>query len=145
MNVGIFYNSISTPAKYPNKVMLMDNFRAGVLANGDKVTEFKGKSLPTRKLDVGFVLGYTLEDNFRKQIINTLRSYNTPQVFVDSNILHYARPEHEWHRYRNPRTQRAAPTSLPAGAGRRMPLNCWPPRGAIPTPPSVNWDRNWAA
>ena len=99
MNVGIFYNSISTPAKYPNKVMLMDNFRAGVLANGDKVTEFKGKSLPTRKLDVGFVLGYTLEDNFRKQIINTLRSYNTPQVFVDSNILHYARPEHEWHRY----------------------------------------------
>ena len=99
MNVGIFYNSISTPAKYPNKVMLMDNFRAGVLANGDKVTEFKGKSLSTRKLDVGFVLGYTLEDNFRKQIINTLRSYNTPQVFVDSNILHYARPEHEWHRY----------------------------------------------
>jgi hypothetical protein len=45
------------------------------------------------------VLGYTLEDNFRKKIIDQLRLRKTPAVFVDSNILHYARSEHEWHRY----------------------------------------------
>jgi hypothetical protein len=45
------------------------------------------------------VLGYTLEDNFRKKIIDQLRVRKIPSIFVDSNILHYARPEHEWHRY----------------------------------------------
>ena len=44
-------------------------------------------------------MGYTLEDNFRKKIINCLKAQNSPQIFVDSNILHYSRPEHEWHRY----------------------------------------------
>jgi len=28
-----------------------------------------------------------------------LQGLKVPIVFVDSNILHYARPEHEWHRY----------------------------------------------
>jgi hypothetical protein len=99
LKVGIFYNSISNPAKFSNKVMLMDNFKAGVLSQGDEVIEYRGNQLPDQKLDLGFVLGYTLEENFRKKIINSLRSTNTPQVYVDSNILHYARQEHEWHRY----------------------------------------------
>jgi hypothetical protein len=99
MKVGIFYNSISNPAKFSNKVMLMDNFAQGVRSQGDEVIEFRDNRLPDQKLDAGFVLGYTLEENFRKKIIDQLRLQKTPSVFVDSNILHYARPEHEWHRY----------------------------------------------
>jgi len=99
MKVGIFYNSISNAAKFSNKVMLMDNFAQGIRVSGDQVVEFKNNLLPTYKLDLGFVLGYTLEDNFRKKIINSLKSFNTPQVYVDSNILHYERQEHHWHRY----------------------------------------------
>ena len=99
MKVGIFYNSIRNPAKFSNKVMLMDNFKLGVQVNGDEVIDFKDNQLPDQPLDAGFVLGYTLEDNFRKKIINCLREQNTASVFVDSNILHYARKEHEWHRY----------------------------------------------
>ena len=99
MKVGIFYNSIRNPAKFSNKVMLMDNFKAGVEANGDQVVEFRDNALPDQRLDAGFVLGYTLEDNFRKKIINRLKDQNATSIFVDSNILHYARKEHEWHRY----------------------------------------------
>lgn len=99
MKVGIFYNSISNPAKFSNKVMLMDNFAAGARSQGDEVIEFRDNRLPDQKLDAGFVLGYTLEENFRKKIIDQLRLQKTPSVFVDSNVLHYARPEHEWHRY----------------------------------------------
>jgi hypothetical protein len=99
MKVGIFYNSISNPAKFSNKVMLMDNFKQGVLANGDQVIDFHSNVLPNQQLDAGFVLGYTLEDNFRRKIIDLLKKKNTPAIFVDSNILHYSRPEHEWHRY----------------------------------------------
>ena len=99
MKVGIFYNSIRNPAKFSNKVMLMDNFRAGVISQGDIVIDYRENALPNQPLDAGFVLGYTLEDNFRKKIINTLATQNTPSIFVDSNILHYSRREHEWHRY----------------------------------------------
>jgi len=99
LKVGIFYNSISNPAKFSNKVMLMNNFAAGVKSLGDEVVEFHNNSLPNQQLDLGFVLGYTLEENFRKKIINILRNSNTPQVYVDSNIFHYSRKEHEWHRY----------------------------------------------
>jgi len=79
--------------------MLMDNFRAGVISQGDTVIDYKENALPNQPLDAGFVLGYTLEDNFRKKIINTLATQNTPSIFVDSNVLHYSRREHEWHRY----------------------------------------------
>ena len=79
--------------------MLMDNFRTGVISQGDTVIEYRENALPDQPLDAGFVLGYTLEDNFRKKIINTLATQNTPSIFVDSNILHYSRREHEWHRY----------------------------------------------
>ena len=99
MKVGIFYNSISNPAKFSNKVMLMDNFAEGVRSQGDEVIDFKDNRLPSQPLDAGFVLGYTLEDNFRRKIIDSLKLSKTPAVFVDSNVLHYARQEHEWHRY----------------------------------------------
>lgn len=99
MKVGIFYNSISNPAKFSNKVMLMDNFAEGVKSQGDQVIEYRDNRLPDQQLDAGFVLGYTLEDNFRKKIIDQLRAQHSHSVFVDSNILHYARLEHEWHRY----------------------------------------------
>jgi hypothetical protein len=99
MKVGIFYNSISNPAKFSNKVMLMDNFAMGARVHGDEIVEFRDNTLPDQKLDAGFVLGYTLEDNFRKKIIDQLRLQKVPAVFVDSNILHYGRKEHEWHRY----------------------------------------------
>lgn len=99
MKVGIFYNSISNPAKFSNKVMLMANFAHGVLSQGDQIIDFRDNALPNQNLDAGFVLGYTLEDNFRKKIINQLSQQKTPAVFVDSNILHYGRKEHEWHRY----------------------------------------------
>jgi hypothetical protein len=99
MKVGIFYNSISNPAKFGNKVMLMDNFADGIIGQGDQVIEYHNKDLPNQTLDAGFVLGYTLEDNFRKKIIDTLCTQKIPSIFVDSNILHYARKEHEWHRY----------------------------------------------
>ena len=99
MQVGIFYNSIRNPAKFSNKVMLMDNFAHGVRGQGDSVIDFRDNTLPNQKLDAGFVLGYTLEDNFRKKIIDQLRLQKVPAIFVDSNILHYGRKEHEWHRY----------------------------------------------
>ena len=99
MNVGIFYNTITNPGKFSNKVMLMDNFAAGVRATGDTAVEFRTPVAPNQSLDAGFVLGYTLENNFRRRIIDFLQQQQTPVIFVDSNILHYARPEHEWHRY----------------------------------------------
>lgn len=77
----------------------MDNFAHGVRGQGDSVIDFRDNTLPTQRLDAGFVLGYTLEDNFRKKIIDQLRLQKVPAVFVDSNILHYGRKEHEWHRY----------------------------------------------
>jgi hypothetical protein len=99
MKVGIFYNSISNPTKFSNKVMLMDNFAAGVRSLGDQVIEYRNNTLPDQPLDAGFVLGYTLEDNFRKKIINSLQNQKSHRIFVDSNVLHYAKSEHEWHRY----------------------------------------------
>jgi hypothetical protein len=79
--------------------MLMDNFAHGVCGQGDSVIDFRDNTLPNQRLDAGFVLGYTLEDNFRKKIIDQLRLQKVPAIFVDSNILHYGRKEHEWHRY----------------------------------------------
>lgn len=99
MQVGIFYNSISNPRKAPHKVALMDNFRQGVVANGDIAVDFKDAALPTHSLNAGFVLGYSLAENLRGRIIQWFATNRVPLMFVDSNILHYARPEHEWHRY----------------------------------------------
>jgi len=99
VRVGIFYNSISNPSKFPHKLKLMENFSQGVQLNQDTIIEYRNNTLPTNDIHAGFVLGYTLEDNFRKKIIDQLKENKIPAVFVDSNILHYARQEHEWHRY----------------------------------------------
>jgi hypothetical protein len=99
MKVGIFYSSISNPAKFPNKTMLMDNFATGVRQHSDEVIEYRQQGPIQQDLDVGFVLGYTLEQNHRRKIIDSLVAQKARPVFVDSNILHYARKEHEWHRY----------------------------------------------
>lgn len=77
----------------------MDNFRDGAKRHGETVVEFVDRTLPTPDVRIGFVLGYTLEQNFRRQLIDTLQANGSYVVFVDSNILHYARQEHEWHRY----------------------------------------------
>lgn len=98
-NVGIFYNSVSNHQKYPNKTLLMDIFAQGVIANGDIPILYKDHNLKISELHAGFILGYTLQNNFRKHIISTLENNNIPRIFVDSNILHYANPSHEWHRY----------------------------------------------
>lgn len=97
--VGIFYNSITSIHKAPHKRLLMDNFRDGVLLNGDIVIEYTERGAPIGDIDCGFILGYTLEQNFRRAIIDELASRNIPAIFVDSNILHYSTTEHEWHRY----------------------------------------------
>jgi hypothetical protein len=99
MQVGIFYSSISNPTKFSNKTMLMDNFRIGVESSNDIPVNYMDYSLNMEHLDAGFVLGYTLQDNFRKIIINSLIEKNIPRIFVDSNILGYANPNHKWHRY----------------------------------------------
>lgn len=99
MKVGIFYSSFNRPEKFPNKVALMDNFAQGVRLHGDRPIEFRDQNLSNLDIDAGFILGYTLDNNFRKHIINSLESRKIPRIFVDSNILHYARSEHEWHRY----------------------------------------------
>lgn len=100
MKVGIFYCSITNPVKAPHKVNLMDVFKAGVLANGDQVVEYRQlHGEPSPDLDAGFILGYSKADNLRGRIIKTLERNRAYRVFVDSNILNYSRPEHEWHRY----------------------------------------------
>lgn len=99
MRVGIFYSSIGNPQKFPNKTMLMDNFAEGVIKNGDTPVIYREKKIDEMNLDAGFVLGFTLEQNFRRFLIDSLHYRGIPGVFVDSNILHYGRKEHEWHRY----------------------------------------------
>ncbi len=99
MKVGIFYNSISNPAKFSNKTQLMDLFAQGVNINGDTAIDVIDRGHIVTNIDAGFVLGYTLENNFRKKIIDMLFKLQIPSVFVDSNILHYNRKDHNWHRY----------------------------------------------
>lgn len=100
MRVGIFYNSISNPVKFSNKNNLMDNFKDGVLINNDHILEYRERNSPIDGgLDAGFILGYTLENNFRKHIITNLENNDIFRIYVDSNILNYANPAHEWHRY----------------------------------------------
>lgn len=101
MRVGIFYNSISNPKKFSNKHDLMENFKAGVLANNDEAIDYVDLDLNVDGLDAGFILGYTLQDNLRSMIIKSLTKHGIPRIFVDSNILQYSNPSpsHTWHRY----------------------------------------------
>lgn len=98
--LGIFYSSVSNHLKYPNKTLLMDNFKHGAELSDTTIIEYHEKDgIIDPTLDAGFILGYTLDNNYRKHIINTLDKNNSYRVFVDSNILNYSNPEHEWHRY----------------------------------------------
>lgn len=100
MQVGVFYSSISNPNKAPHKIALLDHFAAGVRACGDTVIEYRDADIqPSKNLDAGFLLGYSVANNFRRQIIDGMLRQNIPPIFVDSNILHYSKPEHGWHRY----------------------------------------------
>lgn len=99
MRVGIFYSSISNPKKFTNKNDLMDNFKLGVETAGHEAIPYIEQTLEIDKLDAGFILGYTLQRNFRRMIIESLEKRDIYRIFVDSNILNYATPSHEWHRY----------------------------------------------
>jgi hypothetical protein len=99
MNVGIFYSSITNPHKAPHKVAIMDAFKQGVLISGDTPLEFKTPGAPIPALDVGFILGYTLENNYRKKIIDSLKLQKSKIIFVDSNIFEYGKSAHFYHRY----------------------------------------------
>jgi len=100
MKLGIFYSSISNPHRYQNKTNLMDCFKNGASLHDTDIIEYHDRMCAIDpELAAGFILGYTLEDNFRKHIINSLEANNSFRIFVDSNILNYAKPAHEWHRY----------------------------------------------
>jgi len=99
MNVGIFYSSISNIQKAPHKQFLMDAFRQGVLSCGDNVKDYKNKYQKIDQLDAGFILGYTLENNHRRKIIDTLKLMKAKIIFVDSNIFSYSNKFYNYHRY----------------------------------------------
>ena len=99
MKVGIFYSSVSNIHKALHKANLMDCFRQGVQSCGDETIDFRYKNQIIPQLDVGFILGYTLENNYRKRIIDLLKLQKSKIVFVDSNIFSYARSTHFYHRY----------------------------------------------
>ena len=99
MKVGIFYSSISNIHKALHKQNLMDSFRQGVIALGDTVIDYKNRLQYIDRLDAGFVLGYTLENNYRRKIIDTLKLMKAKVIFVDSNIFSYGRNHHQYHRY----------------------------------------------
>ena len=99
MRVGIFYSSISNIHKALHKQNLMDFFRQGVISSGDTVIDFKNRNQYITNLDAGFILGYTLENNYRKKIIDILKLMKSKIIFVDSNIFSYGRNQHQYHRY----------------------------------------------
>jgi hypothetical protein len=99
MKVGIFYSSITNIHKAPHKENLMVCFRDGVNICGDEAIEFRSPNDIIPKLDAGFILGYTLENNYRKKIIDTLKLQKSKIIFVDSNIFSYGRSSHFYHRY----------------------------------------------
>lgn len=99
MKVGIFYSSISNIHKAPHKQYLMDIFRQGVISCGDTVKEYRNRYQVIDSLDAGFVLGYTLENNYRRKIIDSLKLMKAKIIFVDSNIFSYANSNYNYHRY----------------------------------------------
>ncbi len=77
----------------------MTDFGLGVIAAGDEIVEFKDHGTKIQNLDAGFVLGYTLGDNFRSKIINNLKSRNIPVIYIDSNIFVYGKKDTHCFRY----------------------------------------------
>lgn len=98
MKVGIFYTSFSKSQTPSNKDAVMGAFAQGVRACGDQVIEIREKSeIPD--VDIGLVLGYTLSNNYRGRIIETLRARGSRIVFIDSNIFSYKIKNVDYHRY----------------------------------------------
>lgn len=96
----MFYNSFKNPHEFTNKRDLMDNFKIGVLSQNNTVVQYHDKMCEIDKnLKFGFILGYTLQNNYRKHIITSLEKHGIHRIYVDSNILNYAYPANEWHRY----------------------------------------------
>ena len=77
----------------------MDVFRDGVAKHGDIIKEYRNRPQIIDHLDAGFVLGYTLENNYRRKIIDTLKLMKAKIIFVDSNIFSYSYPSYSYHRY----------------------------------------------
>jgi len=86
MRVGIFYSSF---AFAPNKVLLMDCFKSGVRANGDIAVDYKTEGQSIKDIDAAFILGYSVEKNYRRRIIDTCKERNILPIYVDSNIFVY--------------------------------------------------------
>jgi hypothetical protein len=98
MKVGIFYSSIDHIHKAPNKTAVMDAFANGARVNGDEIVEIRNRdTIPN--VDIGFVLGYTLANNYRRSVIDTLSNRGSRLVFVDSNIFSYKIKNVDYHRY----------------------------------------------
>lgn len=97
MRVGIFYTSY---APNPNKTLLMDCFKQGVKANGDTAIDFTVQSQEIKDIDAAFILGYSVEKNFRRKIIETCINKEITPIYVDSNIFVYGTADtHYYHRY----------------------------------------------
>lgn len=99
MRVGIFYSSISNIHKALHKQHLMDCFKQGIVTAGDIALDYKNRNQLIDNIDAGFVLGYTLENNYRKKIIDSLKIIKAKIIFVDSNIFSYGNNHHQYHRY----------------------------------------------
>lgn len=97
--VGIFYNSVNNIERHSHKHLVMNSFMKGV-SRIDNVSEYHTKSFQIdTTITAGLLLGYTLENNFRKHIITLLENNGIPRIYIDSNILNYAKPLSQWHRY----------------------------------------------
>lgn len=77
----------------------MDIFKQGVTSCGDIVKEYRNRYQVIDNLDAGFVLGYTLENNYRRKIIDSLKLMKAKIIFVDSNIFSYSNSNYNYHRY----------------------------------------------
>lgn len=99
MKVGIFYTSISDWRTASLKTSRLIDFGLGVVAAGDEIVNFKKHEQKILDIDAGFILGYTLGENFRSKIIRNLKSRDIPIIYIDSNIFNYGKKDNHCYRY----------------------------------------------
>lgn len=99
MKVGMFYNSVHMIEKAPHKREVFDCFAEGVRSVGDEIIKYKSLDLKIKDIECGVILGYSIEDNFRRSLINFLQIKNIPIVYIDSNIFVYGKKNTYFHRY----------------------------------------------
>jgi hypothetical protein len=99
MKVGIFFTSINDWKSSEIKTKVMNNFGLGVKNCGDDIINFKDPATKIENIDAGFILGYTLENNFRRKIINNLESRNIPRIYIDSDVFVYGKKNINCFRY----------------------------------------------